>query len=135
MDGARRTLLLVAGTLLSLGVVMVYSASFVFAATKFGSPTYFLQRHAVYLLAGCIALGVTSLWDDHRLARQWKWLLGIAVVMLIAVLVPGVGVRINGARRWFAMAGITFQPSEAVKPLVIAGLAGWIVHVREKIST
>ena len=135
MDGARRILLLVAGTLLSLGVVMVYSASFVFAEQKFGSPTYFLQRHAVYLLAGCIALGVTSLWDYHRLARQWKWLLGLAILMLIAVLVPGIGVRINGARRWFATAGITFQPSEAVKPLVIAGLAGWIVHVREKIST
>jgi cell division protein FtsW len=50
-------------------------------------------------------------------------------------MVPGLGVRINGARRWFMLAGITFQPSEAVKPLMIAGLAGWIVHAREKIAT
>ena len=135
MDGARRTLLIVTGTLLSLGVVMVYSASFVFAEKKFGSPTYFLQRHAVYLLAGCIALGVTSLWDYHKLARYWRWMIGLAIVMLIAVMVPGIGVRINGARRWFSLGGITFQPSEAVKPLVIMGMAGWIVHVRERITT
>ena len=90
MDNARRTLLIVTGALLSLGVVMVYSASFVFAEQKFGSPTYFLQRHAVYLLAGCIALGVTSLWDYHRLAKNWRWLLLIAAILLIAVLVPGI---------------------------------------------
>jgi cell division protein FtsW len=135
MDGARRTLLIVTGTLLSLGVVMVYSASFVFAEKKFGTPTYFLQRHAIYLLAGCLALAITSLWDYHKLARHWPWLVGMSLVLLIAVMVPGLGVRINGARRWFMLAGITFQPSEAVKPLMIAGLAGWIVHAREKIST
>ena len=50
---------------------MVYSASFVVAERKFGTPTYFLQRHAVYLLAGCLALAVTSLFDYHRLARYW----------------------------------------------------------------
>jgi cell division protein FtsW len=135
MDGARRTLLIVTGTLLSLGVVMVYSASFVFAEKKFGSPTYFLQRHAVYLLAGCIALGVTSLWDYHKLARHWKWLVCAAAIMLIAVMIPGIGVRINGARRWFSVAGITFQPSEAVKPLIIMGMAGWIIYARDKITT
>ena len=135
MDGARRTLLIVTGTLLSLGVVMVYSASFVFAEKKFGSPTYFLQRHAVYLLTGCIALGVTSLWDYHKLARHWKWLICAAAIMLIAVMIPGIGVRINGARRWFSLAGITFQPSEAVKPLVIMGMAGFVVYARDKITT
>jgi cell division protein FtsW len=135
MDNARRTLLIVTGTLLSLGVVMVYSASFVFAEKQFGSPTHFLQLHAVYLLAGCIALGVTSLYDYHSLARNWRWLLLIAVVLLVAVLVPGLSARINGARRWFKIGSLTLQPSEAVKPLVIVGLAGWIVHVRERIAT
>jgi cell division protein FtsW len=135
MDNARRTLLLVVGALLALGVVMVYSASFVMAEKKFGTPTYFLQRHAIYLLAGCFALAVTSLLDYHKIARHWKWLIGISLVLLAVVLIPGVGSKFNGARRWFSLGGLTFQPSEAVKPLIILGLAGWITHARDKIGT
>ena len=135
MDSARRTLLVLTGVLLALGMIMVYSASFVYAEAKFNTPTYFLQRHAIYLLAGCLALAVTSLYDYHRLARHWKWLIVIALVLLAAVLVPGLGVKINGARRWFSLHGLTFQPSEATKPLLIMGMAGWIVHAREKIVT
>lgn len=135
MDSARRTLLIVTGALLSLGLVMVYSASFVVAEKKFGSPTYFLQRHAVYLLAGCMALAVMSLLDYHRLARHWRWFIGLALVLLAAVLIPGVGTKLNGARRWFAFGGLTFQPSEAAKMLMILGVSGWVVHTRDRIAT
>jgi len=135
MDSARRTILLITGALLSLGLVMVYSASFVVAEWKFRSPTHFLQWHAVYLLAGCLALAVTSVWDYHRLARYWRWYIGLAVVLLGAVLVPGLGARINGARRWFLVAGLTFQPSEAAKVLMILGLPGWIAYTGDKIAS
>ena len=135
MDGARRTLLIVTGALLSIGMVMVYSASFVLADKSKDNPTYFLEHHAVYLVLGCVALAVTSVTDYHRLARHWKWFIGAALLLLAAVLVPGLSIRLNGARRWFMLGGLTFQPSEAVKPLMIAGLAGWIVHAREKIET
>ncbi|HEY3321182.1 MAG TPA: putative lipid II flippase FtsW [Planctomycetota bacterium] len=135
MDNARRTLLIVTGTLLSLGLVMVYSASFVYAERKFGSPTYFLQRHAIYLLAGCMALAVTSLLDYHRLARHWKWFIVLAVIVLAGVLVPGVGARINGARRWYSIGPLTFQPSELAKMLMIVGVAGWAAYARDRILT
>ena len=114
---------------------MVYSASFVVAEKNYGSPTYFLQRHAIYLLAGCMALAVTSLLDYHSLARHWKWFIGFALLLLAAVLIPHVGVRINGARRWFSAGGLTFQPSEAAKPLLLLGFAGWIAHAQMEIST
>ena len=135
MDSARRTILLITGALLALGLVMVYSASFVVAERSFGSPTYFLQRHAVYLLAGCLALAVTSVWDYHRLARHWRWYIGLAVVLLGAVLVPGLGARINGARRWFAVGGLSFQPSEAAKLLLVLGLPGWVVYTGNQIGS
>jgi cell division protein FtsW len=135
MDSVRRSLLMTTGALVAFGLVMVYSASFVVAERRFGSPTYFLERHAIYLLAGCFALAVTSLFDYHRLARYWKWFLAIAFVLLAVVLIPGVGTKLNGARRWFSLGGLTFQPSELVKPLLIVGLAGWAVHVRERIET
>src|SRR5258708_35398839 len=109
MDRARRTLLLLTGALLALGLVMVYSASCIVAEKKYGIATYFLQRHAICLMAGCLALAVTSLLDYHRLARHWKWFLAAAAILLIAVLIPHVGARINGARRWFMLGGLTFQ--------------------------
>jgi cell division protein FtsW len=135
MDGARRTLLIVTGALLSTGMVMVYSASFVLADKSRGTPTFFLERHAIYLLAGCFAMAVCSLFDYHRLARHWKWFIGAALLLMAAVLVPGLSARINGARRWFKIGELTFQPSEAAKPLMILGLSGWIVQSQDKIGT
>jgi len=135
MDSLRRTILLVTGALLALGLVMVYSASFVMAEKRYGVPTYFLQRHAIYLLAGCLALAVISVCDYHRLARYWRWYVVAAVLLLGVVLVPGLGARINGARRWFAIGSLTFQPSEAAKVLMILGLAGWIAEAKDTITT
>lgn len=125
MEAARRNILMLTGVLLALGMVMVYSASFVAAEKKFGDPTFFLERHGIYLLAGCMALAVGSLWDYHRLARHWKWILAAAFLLLAAVLIPGVGERINGARRWFRLGGFTLQASEVAKPLLIIGMAAW----------
>jgi cell division protein FtsW len=135
MDSSRRAILLITGVLLAAGLVMVYSASFVMAERKVGVPTFFLGRHAIYLLAGCMALAVTSTVDYHRLARHWKWLTAAALILLGAVLIPGLGARINGARRWFAIAGLTFQPSEAAKLLMVLGVAGWIAHTGQKVAT
>lgn len=128
MESARRNLLILTGLLLSVGVVMVYSASFVYAERRFGTPTYFLERHCIYLLAGCLALAVGSLWDYHSLARHWRVFLGLSLGLLVLVLVPGLGQKINGARRWLGFASLTIQPSELAKPLLILGLAGWAVR-------
>ncbi|MCY3019863.1 MAG: putative lipid II flippase FtsW [Planctomycetota bacterium] len=135
MDAPRRTILIITGALLALGLVMVYSASFVVAEKRFGVPTYFLQRHAIYLLAGCLALAFTSVCDYHCIARHWRWFVFVAVLLLGAVLVPGLGAKSHGARRWFSLAGLTFQPSEAVKVLMILGISGWIAYTGEKIVT
>lgn len=135
MELARRHLLIVTGALLALGLVMVYSASFVVAEQRFGSATFFLERQCVYLLAGCIALAVGSLWDYHALGRHWKIWLGLAVLILIAVLFPGIGERINGARRWFRIGSLTFQPSEAAKILCVLGIAGWAATRGEELRT
>ncbi len=136
MDGARRTLLIVTGALLAIGQVMVYSASFVMSEKSKGTPTYYLEHHAIYLIAGCVALAIASVYDYHRLARHWKWFILAALLLLVAVFVPGLSACINGSRRWIKLGHeLTFQPSEVVKPLMIAGLAGWIVSARDGIST
>ena len=134
MDSARRSLLILIGALLAVGLVMVYSASFVAAEKRFGSPTFFLERHCIYLLAGCMAFAVGALTDYHRLARKWRWLLFLAFSLLALVLIPGLGEKLNGARRWFSFGPLTLQPSEVAKPLLIVGLAGWAVSRRDLIG-
>ena len=135
MEHARRNVLILTGLLLGLGLVMVYSASYVSADHKFDKSTYFLERHAIYLLAGCIALAVGCLWDYHDLAKRWPWLMALSFCVLLGVLVPGIGQKFNGARRWFSAGGMTFQPSELAKPLMIIAMAGWAVTRREKIKS
>jgi cell division protein FtsW len=135
MESPRRNLLILIGSLLALGLVMVYSASFVAAEKRFGSPTFFLERHCIYLLAGCMAFAVGALTDYHHLARKWRWLLVAAFGLLVLVLVPGLGERLNGARRWFSFGPLTLQPSEVAKPLLIVGLAGWAVSRKDLIGT
>jgi cell division protein FtsW len=135
MEAQRKLILMLTGLLLSLGLVMVYSASFVVAERKFDTPTFFLERHGIYLLLGCIALAVASLWDYHSLARQWRWFLLIALALLLAVLIPGVGERINGARRWFRIGSLTFQPSELAKPLLVLAIATWAARHRQVLGS
>jgi cell division protein FtsW len=108
--------------LLLTGLVMVYSASI---ATAEGSAftghqsTYFLIRHAVYLLVGLLA-GLVAFQIPLRFWQQlapWAFLAG--VILLVAVLVPGVGRMVNGAQRWIGIGPLTLQPSEFMKLFVV----------------
>jgi cell division protein FtsW len=119
--------------LVAFGVVMVYSASAVYATQKFGSATYFLRRDLLWT-----ALGLTSLTlaarTDFAFYRRWSYplLLG-AIGLLAAVLV--VGARINGARRWFHVGGVSFQPAELAKLALVIYLAQSLAKKAEKVKS
>jgi len=112
------SLLWAALLLLTIGIVMVYSASIATAeAARFTDhqPTYFLLRHlaaiGVAILAAALAFQIPMrVWQ-----RAAPWLFALAVVALALVLVPGLGREVNGARRWLALPGLNLQPSELVK--------------------
>ena len=117
--------------LAATGLVMVYSASVATAdAERFTGfrPHYFLARHGIYLLIGLAAAYAVfrvplALWQR---AAPWLFLGGVA--LLIAVLIPGIGREVNGARRWIALGPITFQPSELMKLLVVLYAADYTVR-------
>jgi len=117
--------------LLTIGMVMVYSASIATAeASKFtgGKPTYFLQRHAIFLaasvFAGMLAFQVpVRLW---QMAAPGLFVLG--VVLLVALLIPGFGREINGARRWLFLGVANLQPSEFMKLFVVLYSADYTVR-------
>jgi cell division protein FtsW len=117
--------------LLSIGLVMVYSASVAMAdAERFTGfrPGYFLVRHGIYLAVG-VAVAVAffrvpvALWQK---ASPWLFLGGVA--MLVAVLIPGLGREVNGSRRWVPLGFATFQPSEVMKLFVVLYAADYTVR-------
>jgi len=117
--------------LLALGVVMVYSASIGYATRAYGSSIHYLLRHGVH-----IAIGLGLLWLVFRMRIRW-WersgplLLLIGLVLLVLVLVPGIGVHINGSARWIRLGIINLQPSEFMKLFMVVYAAGYLVRKQE----
>ena len=117
--------------LLLWGLVMVYSASIAMPDNpKFAkyTHTYFLVRHAMWVamsfVAALIAFQVRmSVWEKYA-----PWLFVASLVLLIAVLIPGVGKVVYGARRWISMGPLSFQPSELAKFAVLLYAADYMVR-------
>lgn len=103
--------------LLALGWVMLYSSSMVQAGARY------LLMQLVWGAVG-VACCVAAAAMDYRLLKKLALpLLGIAILLLGLVLAPGIGTKVNGARRWFSSSGIRFQPSEFAKLAVVIALA------------
>ena len=120
--------------LLAWGLVMVYSASIALPDNpRFGryAHTYFLSRHALFLVlsfvAGLLAFQVkVETWE-----RIAPWLFVASLLLLIVVLIPHIGKGVNGARRWLALGPISFQPSELAKFAVLLYAANYMVRKME----
>jgi cell division protein FtsW len=127
-------LLLAAIALASFGVVMVASSSIAVAAGQHLGPFYYLQRHLVFLGMG-IGLAIFAARLELRFVEKHHllWML-FGIVLLLAVFVPFVGMRINGARRWINLLVTSFQPVEAVKLILIVYLASYLVRHRDGVE-
>lgn len=120
--------------LLSLGLVMVSSASMEVAAGQLGNPLYYMKRQLVYVFIGIVAL-LSTLAVPLRLWEQSRFLLlALAFILLIAVLIPGVGREVNGSWRWIAVGPINVQPSELAKLFAVIFLAGYLVHRQDEVK-
>ncbi len=123
-----RALMTAALCLLAFGAVMVYSASSPLGALA--GRGYGTGEFLRYLVFGAIGLAIMHLLERRGLElldpRVTKLLLIGSMVLLLLVLVPGFGVRVNGARRWFAAGPIQFQPSELVKLALVLHVARYL---------
>jgi cell division protein FtsW len=109
------------------GLVMVTSASVAFAYTQHQSAFYYAERQAAWMLIGFVALFVLSRIDYHRLRPLAPAGAVVAALLMILVLVPHLGVTVNGARRWFDAGPLgTFQPSELGKLAFAVFVAHWV---------
>ncbi|MFO7788022.1 MAG: putative lipid II flippase FtsW [Halospina sp.] len=120
-------LLLSAGVLLTLGIVMIGSASMDVAAQNHGNPLHFVLRQSLYVVLGClaglVAANIPLVW---WLRGAWLWLAG-AFLLLVLVLTP-LGVTVNGSTRWISLGAANLQVSEAAKWLLVVYLAGYVVR-------
>ena len=119
MRYATNTLAFCVAGLLALGIVMLYSAGMAQTGARY------LTMQLVWAGLGIVACFVATA-IDYRWLKKIAWpLLGITVLMLILVLVPGIGMMKNGARRWFDLGPMNFQPTELAKITLIIGIAAW----------
>jgi cell division protein FtsW len=108
--------------LVLFGLVMVFSASAVMAQAKYGSPYTFVRWQAMWAVMGLIALFVLMQVDYRRYNNPRVVFPAVAVTMLLLLGVFAMG-GMNGAHRWIRLAGVTLQPSELAKPVMVLFLA------------
>jgi cell division protein FtsW len=98
-----------------VGLVMILSASSVAALSNYGSSWYFFNRQLLWALIGVVAFVIAARVDYHLWRKFGPWLLALAVVACTAVLVPGIGIYVDGSRRWLGAGFLRMQPSELAK--------------------
>src|SRR5947209_15127559 len=123
----------VAVVLLSVGVVMVYSASAIVAGDRFHDPYFFLKRQLCWALLGAAGLWVALRVDYRRLERFVLPLLVVSVALLVLVLIPPIGQAINGTRRWIRLGPVSFQPAELAKLTLVVYLAAFLARRQEEL--
>lgn len=120
--------------LIAFGVVMVYSASAVFASQQYGDAYFFLKRQGIFALVA-LPLIVAIARIDYHLYRPFTYPLLAGVVGLMLVVVLGLGHTAGGATRWIALGPIHVQPAEMAKVALIFWLAYSLSKKREKIKS
>ena len=115
MSSEARGVIFIMYTLAAIGVIMIYSASAVYADQFFASSTYFLRRHLFYLTIGSLLFSLSVNVNLEFLRRHSKSFMMFAFLLLILVLVPHVGHSAGGAKRWIGVAFFSFQPVEYAK--------------------
>ena len=121
--------------LVSLGLVMICSASMDYASERYGDALFHTRRHLVYIVIASIASVIAfktplSIWE-----KSGPYLLIASFVILILILIPGFGRTANGATRWLALGPFTLQGSEVAKLGVIVYLGNYLVRQHDLVRS
>ena len=116
--------------LLGFGLIMIYSASVAEGARDFGNKWHFVLLQLKWAGAGLIAMMVMSYIPPKVWEKFAPALLLLGLFLLLLVVIPGIGTKVQGARRWLVLPGITLQPSELIKLIEVIYLSSWL-HSRK----
>ena len=99
----------------TFGIIMIYSASYVWAEYKFQDPFKFVKNQGIFFLLGIFFMIMISKIPFSFFKKHCKKFFLFCIVLLIAVLIPGIGTVRNGSRSWFGIGSFGIQPSEFTK--------------------
>jgi len=133
--GHDTTILLLAVVLTCFGVVMVYSSSSIMAAKRYSDGFYFLKRQGLYAVVGFAMMALAMQIDYRHLRRLVIPFFLCCMVLLVAVLIPGIGSHAGGASRWIRLPGFSIQPAELAKLGLVFYMAHSLAKKKEKIKS
>jgi len=114
---------------LLVGLVVLFSASYALADSRFDNGLYYFIRQLIWLWIGLIGFNFLVRLPIEKLLKIAPWMILLVLGLILITLIPGLGTNINGATRWIKIGPILLQPSEFMKPfLVLQGAAvfgGW----------
>jgi len=119
--------------LLSIGIIMVYSASQVTAYEKLDDTFYYLKKQAIWALIGLFAMISVMKIDYWKYKKMAVPFLIFAFALLVIVLLPGIGRTVKGAQRWLGVGPLTLQPSEVIKLSLVLFMAYGLAKYRDRL--
>ncbi|MFC4404668.1 stage V sporulation protein E [Gracilibacillus xinjiangensis] len=132
-DSVDRLLVILILAILIIGTLMVYSASYIWAEYKFNDSFYFVKRQLLFAGVGVIAMFIVANVPYFQWIKYRKWIFIGCIVLLIAVLIPGIGMVRGGARSWIGIGAFSIQPAEFMKLGMILFLSGYLVNIQDRI--
>ena len=121
--------------LLLFGVLMVYSASSYNGELNYGNEFFFAYKQIFGAISGIIAMTAMTMLDYRKLIKARWVIIGVSILLLALVLIPGVGVENYGARRWLNLGIITLQSSEVAKVGYVIFAAAYMSKNYKKMTT
>ncbi|MFH0811993.1 MAG: putative lipid II flippase FtsW [Pseudomonadota bacterium] len=121
-------------SLVSIGIIMVYSTSSIYALRSYHDEYYFLKKQLLFASAGVLLLIVVTRFPYQYLAKLAYPILALCSLGLALLFIPNVGVCLGGATRWLRLGPLTIQPSEAAKLGLIIYLSYFLSKKKENIK-
>ncbi len=126
--------LLITLALLGIGTIMVFSASYSYANTRFNDLYFFVRRQLGWMIFSISIMIIIAKIADYRWLKRWAYI-GYIGVLGLNFLVPAIGYAAGGAKRWVDLGFVNFQPSELMKLFVIIALAAYASDNKDKMDT
>jgi len=123
MRSTRTTIFITVAALVAIGIVMIYSASAIYADSVMKDSLYYIKRHLVYISIGLFMMVLAMSVDLEKLRALARPIILVSILLLLIVLIPHIGSQTAGARRWFKFGPLSFQPSEFAKIAIIIYMA------------
>ncbi|MBG57629.1 MAG: putative lipid II flippase FtsW [Porticoccus sp.] len=117
----------------TIGLVMISSASISFAEHNLGDGFYFLKRQMLYMTLGLVVAALFLYMPSRFWYHNAVPLLVVTIILLVAVLIPGIGRRVNGAQRWIPLGPLNLQVSEVAKFMMILFMASYLERYQREL--